>query len=264
MPIDPALAPYVRLIWTLEVDHPAAFGAPERIVPDGIVEVVFHYGTPFDQRVGQGAFVRQPRTLVVSQTRRFIEIRPPGAGGFVSVRFHPWGACHFFGVPVRAFADSTVCASDLWGREALIVEERINTVRTAAERSRLVQTFLRRLLRRHHKGSVEGLVRTVGALSSNRRVHVRMVSREVGMSERTLERTFTSALGMPPKQFARLQRFLHTCHLLRHGTWATLAEVAQAAGYYDQPHCINEFQAFAGMTPRAFVASENVAFLDIE
>lgn len=45
IPCEP-LTPYVHLIWLLELDDLAAFGPPERIVPDGLVEAVFHYRTP--------------------------------------------------------------------------------------------------------------------------------------------------------------------------------------------------------------------------
>ena len=40
-------------------------------------------------------------------------------------------------------------------------------------------------------------------------------------------------------------------------------EAALRAGYYDQAHCIADFNAFAGMTPREFVAAEKTAFFDI-
>ena len=38
VPVHALLAPYVQLIWTLEVDVPTSFGSAERIFPDGIVE----------------------------------------------------------------------------------------------------------------------------------------------------------------------------------------------------------------------------------
>ena len=93
-PIDEMLAPYVRQIWLLECEGPALFGGPERIVADGVVEAIFHYRRPFQMRFGGADAVAQPVSLLVSQISRYVEIQPAGAGGFVSVRFHPWGAHH--------------------------------------------------------------------------------------------------------------------------------------------------------------------------
>jgi len=43
----PPLVPYVKLIWALESEDPSIFGNGHRIFPDGIVEIVFHYGDHF-------------------------------------------------------------------------------------------------------------------------------------------------------------------------------------------------------------------------
>ncbi len=261
VPVHALLAPYVQLIWTLEVDVPTSFGAAERIFPDGIVEAIFHYRTPFDMRHRSAPFSRQPTSLVVSQTRSFLEIEPAGTSGFVSVRFHPWGACHFFEHPTSAFADQMVPAIDVWGDDATIVEERIATAKSARERPKVIQQFLMRRLRRHRKDSIEILVRRCRA--NHGRDRVAHLCRDIGVSERMLERTFLNGSGYSPKHFLRLSRFLHTCHLLRHNARPHLTHVAHPAGYYDQAHCIADFTAFAGMTPRAFVSADKAAFLDI-
>lgn len=104
-PVDDALAPHVRQIWLLECEGPALFGGPDRIVADGVVEAIFHYRRPFTMRFAGADTVAQPVSLLVSQISRYVEIQPAGAGGFVSVRFHPWGAHHFFAVPMREVGD---------------------------------------------------------------------------------------------------------------------------------------------------------------
>jgi AraC-like DNA-binding protein len=261
VPVDASLAPYVQLIWTFEVDVPTSFGSAERIFPDGIVEAIFHYRTPFDMRYRCAPFSRQPASLVVSQTRSFLEIEPAGTSGFVSVRFHPWGACHFFEHPISAFADQMVAAIDVWGDDATFVEERIATVTSARERVDVIQQFLMRQLRRYRRDSIEILVRRCRA--NHGRDRVAHLCRDIGVSERMLERTFRNGLGYSPKHFLRLSRFLHTCHLLRHSARPHLTHLAHQAGYYDQAHCIADFTAFAGMTPRAFVSADKAAFLDI-
>lgn len=240
---------------------PASFGAAERIVPDGIVEAVFHYRTPFDMRYRGTPFSRQPTSLVVSQTRSFIEIAPAGVSGFVSVRFYPWGASHFCEPPMSAFADQMVTAADLWGDDARVVEEQIAMAHSTRARAQAIQRFLIRQLRRHRKECIEALVRRCRV--SRGRERVTTLCRDIGVSERTLERTFAQTLGYSPKHFLRLSRFLHTCHLLRNNDRPHLTHVAHQAGYYDQAHCISDFTAFAGMTPRAFVTAEKAAFLDI-
>ena len=261
IPIHPALGQYVQLIWTLDVEEPASFGKAERILPDGIVEAVFHYRTPFAMRYRGAKFDRQPASLVVSQTRRFIEIEPVGCGGFVSVRFYPWGASHFFGVPVSAFADRTVTAADLWGRDVEGVQEQLGAAQSIRDRGGLIQAFLLRQLRRHRRDSIEALVRAVGGRKGQGRVD--RLCRDLGVTQRALERSFDRTLGYSPKHFLRLRRFLHTCHLLRRPERPRPVEVALQAGYYDQAHCIADFQSFAGMTPRGFVAAEKAVFLDV-
>jgi AraC-like DNA-binding protein len=261
VPVHPDLAQYVQLIWTLDVDDAASFGKAERILPDGIVEAVFHYRTPFAMRYRDAPFDCQPASLVVSQTRSFIEIQPVGSGGFVSVRFFPWGASQFFGVPVSAFSDRTVTAADLWGREVDGVQEQLFVATSIRERGRAIQGFVLRQLRRHRKDSLEALVRVMGSYNGQGRVHT--LCRDVGITQRALERAFDRTLGYSPKHFLRLRRFLHTCHLLRRLAAPRLADIALQAGYYDQAHCIGDFRAFAGMTPREFVAADKTVFLDI-
>lgn len=262
IPVDPCLAPFVRLIWTLETSGPVAFGPPERILPDGVVEVIFHYGTPFDMRFRDENFTGQPASFLVSQTGRFLDLRPAGRSGFIAVRFQPWGAYHFFSVPVAEFVDRMIPAEGVWGQDARILEERVHAARDIDERSTLVQRFLLDQLRRYHKEPVERLVRAIW--SRRGRMRVASLCREIGVTQRGLERTFSRALGVSPKQFARLTRFLCACRLLRNGKWTTLAEVAHAAGYYDQAHCIADFKAFSGMTPRAFCQASKVAVLDVD
>ena len=208
IPIHPALGQYVQLIWTLDVDEAASFGKAERILPDGIVEAVFHYRTPFAMRYRGAKFDRQPASLVVSQTRRFIEIEPVGGGGFVSVRFYPWGASHFFAVPVSAFADRMVTAADLWGRDVEGVQEQLGAAKSIRDRGGLIQAFLLRQLRRHRRDSIEALVRAVGGRKGQGRVD--RLCRDLGVTQRALERSFDRTLGYSPKHFLRLRRFLHT------------------------------------------------------
>jgi AraC-like DNA-binding protein len=260
--VHPELTVYVRLIWMLEVDDAAAFGSHEQILPDGVVEFVIHYGTPFAMRFRGGKFSRQPQSFAISLTRRFVDITPSGRSGFVAVRFHPWGAYHFFDVPVAELSDQMSPIEFMYGQDALRLEDQVNAAVNALQRARLVQQFLLERLRRHQKERCDGLVRAVWARGGTTRVAT--LCRELGVTERGLQRTFAKTVGMSPKHAARLSRFLRACRLMRQGGWRSLTEVAIVAGYYDQAHCIAEFKSFSGMTPRSFLAAEQIAFSETD
>ena len=258
----PLLQPYVRLLWSLELETPEDFGPPERIASDGIVEMVFHYRVPMAVRYAREPFAVQPRSSLVSQTRRFMEIEPTGPTGLISVRFQPWGAHHFFEPPVSELSDQVVPAEDVWGDAVGELEDRLASAMDVRARTSLVEQFLISRLARHQGRDVEGLVREVWKRKGD--VRVGKLSRELGLTERTLERVFQDALGMPPKRYSRLTRFLHACSVLRKGRWSSLSEVGQACNYYDQAHFIDEFRTFAGMTPRQFVHARGFSYFDID
>ncbi len=258
---SPRLSPYVKLIWCLELDSPGDFGPPERIAPDSIVEMIFHYRVPMAVRFAGEAYVVQPRSSVISQTRRFVEILPRGPTGLISIRFRPGGGYHFFRAPVSAFSDRLTLAEDLWGDRANEIEERLAGAADIRERVDLVEQFLLRLLREHEKADVAPLVRMVW--NRKGQVRVAQLCRELGLTEKGMERIFTAALGMPPKRFARLTRFLHACTTLRRGIPGTLTQAGYDCGYYDQAHFIGDFKAFSGMTPGEFSASRSLSFLEV-
>ena len=80
------------------------------------------------------------------------------------------------------------------------------------------------------------------------------VVHRVGMSRRRFVEDFRSEVGFSPKAFCRLRRFsavLHRVASLKDAHWA---DVAHAAGYWDQAHFNHEFREFCGLTPSEYLA----------
>jgi hypothetical protein len=144
----------VHLIWCLELDTATEFGPPERIAPDGIAELVFHYRGRMTVRFGGEEFAPQPASSIVCQARRYVEILPHGTMGFISVRFRPWGALHFLGAPLADLADQIVRAEDIWGACISDLEEQLAGAIDLHNRVALVERFLLSQLRRHRKDEV--------------------------------------------------------------------------------------------------------------
>ncbi len=265
------LAPYVQLVWMMESEHEDDHAPKSLIVPDGIVEIVFHYGDPWITTVAGGKRMVQPRSFAVSQMRKYIEIESNGLTGFVSVRFFPWGAYHFFDTQVRGFLDDTVSTRTLWSKH---YEDLMEKLRTAggtggtggtggADFASVVQGFQLDRLEEHYKDDAAldeavKLIRSAGG-----RLSIEEVGESVGLSRKQLERKFASTVGTTPKTFARISRFLNICHHLDKYRGSTLTRLAHECGYFDQAHFIREFSAFTGFTPKAFFAKNNVKFAEL-
>lgn len=76
---------------------------------------------------------------------------------------------------------------------------------------------------------------------------------ETGFSKARLAAAFRDQVGVTPKRYARLVRFRHALGLIERGA-GSFAEVALAAGYYDQPHFNADVRELAGLTPRELAA----------
>ncbi len=69
------------------------------------------------------------------------------------------------------------------------------------------------------------------------------------MTERTMERRFTAAVGVTPKQFARIVQFQSSLNHLSDATHARLVDAAYTYGFADQSHFIRTFKRYTGRTP---------------
>src|SRR5690606_33732511 len=86
-------------------------------------------------------------------------------------------------------------------------------------------------------------------LSSHGRAAVEPLAEEVQWSRKHLAARFKDEIGLPPKQVARIARFLHATSLAISGAGSGWADVAAACGYSDQAHLTREFRELSGTAP---------------
>jgi AraC-like DNA-binding protein len=77
------------------------------------------------------------------------------------------------------------------------------------------------------------------------------IAAEIGLGERQLQRRFRAAVGLSPKQFARIRR-LRSAGLAALSGGQPWATIAADHGFADQSHLIHEFSQLTGLTPVAF------------
>ena len=260
--LNNSLTDYIQTIWGMESESDEDIYPRSLIMPDGTVEIIFHYEKPFYTWQDDKQFI-QPENFAISMMRKFIEIGSSGNTGFISVRFYPWGAYHFFSEPIQGFLDQTIDAYRLWDNDSKMIISKIKKTETIEQRFKLIEDFLLEKLRQFQKDevrvdSVLKLIRqTKGTLS------IESICTETGFSKKQLERKFLSTVGTTPKMFSRITRFLNICQNLKEQRSQTLTQLTHDCGFYDQAHFIKEFKAFSGFTPKEFYERENVFFSEI-
>lgn len=159
------------------------------------------------------------------------------------------------GVPACAVAGSVLELEDLWGGAAVqrLLDRLVGVSDTIEAVGILEGAIAERLAHVQVRDSeVPFALEAAARLMSS--ATVSSVAGELGVSERHLRRLFREAVGMSPKQFARLARFRYALRTACEDSRLSWAAIAAAAGYYDQAHLIADCHAIAGATPRALLS----------
>jgi AraC-like DNA-binding protein len=158
-----------------------------------------------------------------------------------------------FGMPMQELARRTVPLDEVLGKEATRLEERLLETATWAARFNVIETALatRLLAAKPPPPDVEWAWHRL--TNARGRIRIEALAAELGCSRKHLAARFREHVGLPPSLVARLLRFRRALDMLSF-PHATIAEVAAACDYYDQPHLDRDFRDFAATTPTAYVA----------
>ena len=171
----------------------------------------------------------------------------------IAVRLRAGAASAILGVPANELTNRVVSLEELWGSEALRLHDTLLSTRGVAAVVELLQRALSaraaRLDERPSTHLVRAAIRRIEQSATP--VCVARLAADLGVTSRHLSRAFTAAVGIGPKEFARIVRFQRAVRFAAlERNWA---RVAVDAGYYDQAHLIRDFQDLAGTAPRAFM-----------
>lgn len=250
---SPDLESFVKCFWTLEDDRSAA---PERqrVLPDGCMEMIFHYGDLYEQFLEDGSSLIQPRSFIFGQISRYIEIAPTGVSGIVAARFLPEGLAPLIDQPVSALENKAVSINDLFGEKGMLLEREVLAAASNPERIQLIETFLlSRLTEPHAIDTITSACVDV-ILQSRGQLDVTELADKMKVNRRNIERKFTSSVGMSPKQLSKVIRLQATLKMLDENKYNNLTALAYENGYYDQAHFIKDFKEFTGLSPKFFYA----------
>jgi len=227
------------------------------ILPDGYVEVVFNLGDPvgLDGPAYKGD---QPDRCVVGPLSSAIQIEYRGPVATFGIRFHPARGSLFFGISAPDLVNrlGPLChySSSLDHALSELISGTWNP-ESEASRAALDQILVKQLASVPPPDkSVIAVVDRLSASTSS--PSVAEIAAELGLSVRQVQRRFTEAVGMPPKQFVRVTRFARLWQIATMSPPETWADLAAEHGYADQAHMIREFRSFGVKPPAHFFSAD--------
>ncbi|HYG63774.1 MAG TPA: AraC family transcriptional regulator [Thermoanaerobaculia bacterium] len=227
----------------------------ERHFPNGTLELIVQLDDPYRDIHGERTEVCPSVCFTGLQTGPMVIEAPGGFSRVLGVRLHPAGAYALFG---RSLAEtsgiSSVDVRDLAGPAADELAERCHAAASAEERLRAAASWVGERLARSR--GVDPAIAWTAAQIERRHgaVSIAALRERAGLTKTRLATAFREQIGVPPKLYARIQRFRHLLTLL-HAQAGSLADLSAEAGYYDQPHMNAEFRKLSGVTPGDFLAA---------
>lgn len=203
-----------------------------RVLPDGCIDVVWTEGA--------GAQLVGPNTTAflspVQDGRRVI-----------GARLRPGAAPALLGVRAVGLRDARPPLTSVLGDAGAVLEAALQDGSDPVAQLRAWLTAW------GERAAVpDPLVTSVVAcLSQDRAVRVVGLADALGVSERSLRRRVTTAVGYGPKRLGRVLRLWRALGVAREGE--ELASAAFLAGYVDQAHFSHDCRELAGVPPSTLV-----------
>ncbi|HEX3272011.1 MAG TPA: AraC family transcriptional regulator [Ktedonobacterales bacterium] len=278
----PRLAPFVGSIWVYRSDQPEQVcllpsGTAQLVIDlsgDGLPRPGPHPGSAGDSGPLSATPSRDAYAALLygvdSAPLSLDNDRPVYEFG---VDFLPGGLYPFFAPPASELHDLQLSLDAVWSTQVVReLRERVAEADTLEEQAGILEEVLVRQLVRplaHHPAVTAALralsVPRMPSAPEAPMARIAWVAEEAGLSRGHFTRLFQQEVGLTPKHYARVRRFLRVVQRLgsvgsvgseRRIHWARLA---LECGYYDQAHLINEFRAFSGVCPSAYLRARRVA-----
>ena len=227
----------------------------ERTFPSGLLQLIIHLDERYRVVEGERSEVCAEVCVGGIQTGPLVIESPGSRCRIMGVQLRPVGAYRLFGLPLAELAgQSNVDLQDVVGATAAELRERCLESGSAEEQVRRAAAWIEGRIARALEA--DPAIAWTAAQIQDRQgaVSISRLRDRTGLTRTRLAAGFRDQIGVTPKLYARILRFRRTLGLINQGE-EPLAEIALAAGYYDQPHMNAELRELSGLAPGEFLAA---------
>ena len=242
-PAPASLATHVQCVWRLRDATPPA--TPRTIFPDGRCELIVHLATPPECWDAMDGWHRQAPTLFAAQRVAAVRLKAAGALDCIGVRLQPANSCGAWPGIAGKFRDRIVDLEVIDASFSRALARAARRFSRGAPAS-LWKLLAQRVARHAVDTRVGDAVRSLELDGGRSRIDA--LARQAALSRRGFQIRFRAAVGLTPKEFARLTRLQATLRALDRDD-STVASVASDRGFADQAHATRELRRVTGQTP---------------
>ena len=241
------LAAYVDVYWVCVVTQHSR----QRILPDTCADIIFNISGEL-MAIADGELIAPHTAFVVGTMTTFQDSDMQANTGMLGIRFRAGGLNAFTGLPLQLITDKHISLKETaadWHTklEPLLAKE--NSLRGKIS---CLENFL---LQRLPAGNINlrKIQHSVSLIQQAQgKIPVAVLAAGAHMSTRNFERYFLQTVGVSPKTFTRIVRFLEIKQQLKTQSHTHLLSLALDNGFYDHAHLTREFKTFSGESPTGY------------
>jgi len=184
----------------------------------------------------------------------------------IKVAFHPTGSHRLLGINMEQTVNAGIDATQIWGAEVLKILDQLRALAQQSNydsMSRTVFGFIEERFDATCRPEEPIDSTCIEMLDANNLQPLEEWASKACLSLRQFERNFITRVGIAPKLFIRITRFVHAMKIKNEYPDKSWAEVALECNYTDSSHLLKEFKVFAEFPPSRFYLQQTSGYSDL-
>ena len=196
-----------------------------------------------------------PDSFIYGQISEFKDLYLVNEASLIIVVFQPDGINRLLGISANEIRDKIISTEDIFGRQGLILHEKLFDQPNLEDKLYLLNTFFFKLTPKHSISNQILIRASLNFISKNKgTITIKQLVKHTGYTERHIERAFSESIGISPKKFGNIVKLHSFLKMLKDkSVQNSITAFCYEAGYFDQSHLIKEFRKYTGITPTQYL-----------
>jgi Domain of unknown function (DUF6597) len=250
----PLLRDYIERMWIFESSGRIPIDDMKLVVPNGLLKLSVSYRNAIKCKSEGWSYSSKENTIDLTglvDMPIILDTVQDITTGTIGIEFNPEGAYRFFHLKLSEIKNQIYPLTDILGKAAKQLEEKIANAESPDTKLFFLQRFLLKQFMQYEADPIfEYCVKKIK--STKGKTTVRDLEKKTGYTSRWLNMKFTDRLGISPKNLSSIIRFKQYYQALANNTEADFMQNDFYDYYYDQSHFLKDFKRFTGSLYKGF------------